>query len=31
MPKVVNYFVRPEGVNLSVSTVKDIQYGEKIE
>lgn len=28
MPKVANYFVRPEGVTLSASTVKDVQYGE---
>lgn len=31
MPKVANYFVRPEGVNLSPATVTDIQYGEAIE
>lgn len=30
MPKVANYFVRPEGVNLGPSTVSDIQYGESI-
>lgn len=29
MPKVANYFVRPEGVTLSPATVKDVQYGEK--
>ncbi len=28
MPKVANYFVRPEGATLSVSTLKDVQYGE---
>lgn len=28
MPKVVNYFVRPDGVTLSPSTLKDVQYGE---
>eukprot|EP00752_Nemacystus_decipiens_P009956 g8879.t1 len=27
MPKVVNYFVRPEGATLSLATVKDVQYG----
>lgn len=31
MPKVVNYFVRPEGVTLSLATVKDVQYGESID
>lgn len=30
MPKVANYFVRPEGVTLSLATVKDVQYGEGI-
>ena len=30
MPKVANYFVRPEGVTLSASTVKDVQYGEEL-
>lgn len=29
MPKVANYFVRPEGVVLSPATVGDIQYGEE--
>lgn len=28
MPKVANYFVRPEGVTLTLATVKDVQYGE---
>lgn len=27
MPKVANYFVRPEGVTLGPSTLKDVQYG----
>lgn len=31
MPKVANYFVRPEGVTLSLATVKDVQYGEGID
>lgn len=31
MPKVANYFVRPEGVALSLATVKDVQYGECID
>lgn len=30
MPKVANYFVRPEGVTLSLATVKDVQYGEDV-
>lgn len=28
MPKVANYFVRPEGVVLGQATLKDVQYGE---
>lgn len=31
MPTVANYFVRPEGVTLSLATVKDVQYGESID
>lgn len=31
MPKVANYFVRPEGVTLSLATVKDVQYGKSMD
>ena len=27
MPKVVNYFVRPEGMYMSVPDLENIQYG----
>lgn len=31
MAQVVNYFVRPEGVILAATTVKNIQYGAKTD